>query len=223
MRTKKYELLIFDFDGTLCATHNAIIEAMKQTFEFYKQPILDIDKITTTIGKSLEDTLFILSDGKLIKNEAVVKEWIKTYRDFYSSIWKEHTSLFDNVKEICADYIQKGIKIVVISNKGLDAINGALNYYGIMEYVSFVVGDEKGINKKPDSMPYDKIIEPNFPEIKKENILMIGDTDADLEFAKNINVDACWCKYGYGNIKKCEELKPKYSITSFNELIKVVG
>ena len=218
----KYKLLIFDFDGTLCATHDAIINSVTKTFEYYNiQPPMG-DSIKSTIGKSLEDAFAILSGGEISRNDKILKEWVIKYREIYSRIWADHTFLFENVKYLLSKFVESGIHIVVISNKGAEAVNSALCHYGIKEYISFIAGDIKGVNKKPDPMPYNKIIKPEFPDVAKKNILMVGDTETDLEFAKNIKVNACWCKYGYGDFEKCMELNPEYSISSFLKLDNIV-
>lgn len=216
----KYKLVIFDFDGTLFNTHEAIIYCVTKTFEKFNKKVPDAKNIFQTITKgiSLDETfkqLINTQDEKAINN---IQEWVDTYRTIYSAEGGPRTKPFDHAKVVLQHIHSQGIIIVVISNKGVDAINTALTTHGLKEFVTLVVGDTKGINKKPDRMIFDKIIQPSFASEKAEEIIVIGDTTADLLFAKNIGVDACWAKYGYGDHEQCKSCGSAYTIQGLQEL-----
>lgn len=223
MPGQKYKLAIFDFDGTLFATHEAIIHCIKKTFSIYEKAIPSHDVIYQTITKGigLEDTFnFLLStmtNGEHDEKYNVL-DWVKTYRTIYKNENELLVKPFDHVKDTLEHIKQTDTEIVIISNKGIDAINSTLEKFQLKQYITLVVGDTKNIKKKPDPMIYNQLIQPKFLEIERHEILMIGDTSADLLFAHNIGAAACWAKYGYGNAEECNKLKYTYSINGLDEI-----
>lgn len=214
----KYKLVIFDFDGTLFATHEAIIHCISKTFEEFKQTVPSRDAIyqTITAGIGLEDTFIRLGANKESKN--IGDPWVERYREIYKKEGDAYSKPFDHVKATLEHIYNTNIPIVVISNKGIDAINAALEKHELKKFITLVVGDTKGVKKKPDPMAYDQIIKPQFKDIKPSEILMVGDTSADLQFAKNIGADACWATYGYGSQEECRKLTISYSISGLQDM-----
>jgi len=216
-----YKLVIFDFDGTLFATHEAIIHSIIKTFEVYKKPIPSRDSIYQTITKgiALDETFKLLDinyDHKEAKNFS--QKYIATYRAVYKKEGESKARPFANAKETLEYIHEKGIPIVVISNKGIDAINYALKKYELKTFITLAIGDTPEMKKKPDPMVFNKIIQPQFKDIQPEEILVIGDTVADLLFAKNIGAHGCWATYGYGAEEECQNFKSTYRIKTLQEV-----
>ncbi|MHB1949204.1 MAG: HAD family hydrolase [Gammaproteobacteria bacterium] len=219
---KRYKLVIFDFDGTLFATHEAIIHCIHKTFETYKKPKPSDEAIYKTItkGMGLEQS-FNLLDTAPEKSLDELHQWIEIYRDFYRRDGDAKTQPFGDVKGILQYVHSTGAIIIIVSNKGPNAINSALEKYDLMQYITLVVGDTKGIKKKPDPMIFDEILKPKFNDIDPNEILVIGDTSADLLFAKNIGADGCWAMYGYGIHEECDAINPVHRIRELQEITKL--
>lgn len=232
MPMKQYKLVIFDFDGTLFATHEAIIHCIIKTFEKYNKQAPSRDSIYETITKGigLEDTFRHLnptldqkfSDTKDEKHVNETTQWISTYREFYKNEGEKITQPFDNAKDVLEHLHLAEIAVVIISNKGIEAISSALDKFGLKSFISLVIGDTKGMKKKPDPMVFNEIIKPKFKEILSSEILMIGDTLADLLFAKNIGSDSCWATYGYGVHNECQSATPTYQANSLLDITSII-
>ncbi len=217
----KYKLVLWDFDGTLCATHEAIIHCMQETFKKFRVPTPDRARLYDTITKgiSLEKSFEILIPSSEAKRELInIQQWVDTYREFYKTDGLGKSSLFEHAHSTFANMHGSGIIIVVVSNKGIVAVNTALDHYKLRQYTSLVIGDTQGIKKKPDPMAYTQLIQPKFKEILPSQTLVVGDTVADLLFAKNIGADSCWASYGYGVPDECRQHNPTYTIKSLNEM-----
>lgn len=220
---KQYKLVIYDFDGTLFSTHEAIIHCVNKTFEAYQRPLPSREDIYETItkGMALHDS-FNLLDTNSQKSSEEILQWIDVYREFYHRDGDAKTEPYDNVKDILHYTQSTGATNVIISNKGPRAIHSSLEKYELKQYITLVVGDTPGMKKKPDPMIFNEIIRHQFNEINSHEILVIGDTPADLLFAKNIGADGCWVTYGYGVPEECERIVPTYTVNHLSEIKGIV-
>ena len=77
-----YKLLILDFDGTLCATHDAILFCIKRTYETLHMTIPNHDFIDETIraGLGMEKSLEILSPNL---TQQQIHQLLSTYEAIY--------------------------------------------------------------------------------------------------------------------------------------------
>jgi phosphoglycolate phosphatase len=81
-----------------------------------------------------------------------------------------------------------------------------------------VFGDEPNLPKKPDPAILTGHILPRYPDLRQDHILIVGDTETDILFAKAAGVASCWASYGYGEPERCRELKPDHVITTIEQL-----
>ncbi len=221
----KFKLIILDYDGTICDTRKAIVYSIKETFRFYNYEIPLEGKIMELIsrGISLTETFSLLSNE--IKSSDF-EQWIIKYREIYKIEGDNHSILYKNVYQTLNGLFLKNIPIVVLSNKGISAINQSLKKFNLDPFISLIIGDgysEKKIEPKPNPMVFNEVIKPKFLDVLNENILMVGDTKADVDFANNCNIKSCWASYGYGSATIATETSPHFTIYSFDEIQKIVS
>lgn len=215
-----YKLIILDFDGTLFATHEAILFCIKKTYESLGKTIPNHDFADETIraGLGMESTLKTLSPEL---SDAEIQKLLETYETIYLQEGERKSTPFSKADDVLAKLYTAGFILTVVSNKAIAAVNAALEHFKLSQYMSMVVGDTKILRKKPDPMAYTDFLKPKFSSILPHEILMVGDTPADLRFAQNIGADSCWAEYGYGDAKACRALKPKYSIRHLTDILTI--
>ncbi|AMM50080.1 hypothetical protein TH61_01290 [Rufibacter sp. DG15C] len=218
-----YKVLIFDFDGTLCATQDSILYSFQRTFAHFKTEAPTPKQIMEAVstGGSLPELLPGLHPS-LSKQEAT--EWVHTYRHIYSTEAGQFTTLFEGTEQMLDAAKDAGIRNVVISNKGQRAIEEALSHFSIAHHFDLVIGDNPDLplQKKPHPMAFQEVIIPHYAGVSREQFLMVGDTHVDLGFANNARIDSCWARYGYGNTALCLQEKPKHTIASLHDLLPVI-
>lgn len=222
---KKYKMTIFDFDGTICKTEQAIVHCILKTFETFGEakPKKEIVKETVSTGVGLKETFELLDPIYFDTKTNDIKQWIITYREIYKQESLDKISLFDGVEKIFENLHKDRTSIVVVSNKGKEAVETAIDKFGLSNYVSLIVADT-GEMKKPDPKIYYEYILPKLGDtVKKSEVIIIGDTPSDLLFAIKVGVDSCWAAYGYGDKGKCNLLNPKYTIDSIAELNNILS
>ncbi|GAA4316056.1 HAD family hydrolase [Nibribacter koreensis] len=214
-----YKVLIFDFDGTLCHTKDSILYSFNKTFSQHKAVAPTEQEIMQAVstGGSLPEILPILHPSL---TPQVLMNWVQTYRHIYSTEAGHYTTLFEGTEFVLEAARKAGIRNVVISNKGQRAIEEALVHFNIASYFDLVIGDnpEVPLKKKPHPMAFLEVVAPNYPDISKDEFLMVGDTHIDLAFGNNARIDACWAQYGYGNPTLCLQEAPAHTVQNMAEL-----
>lgn len=228
-------LVIFDFDGTLCDTHESMSHSIKRTF----------DKLSPTQGPSQSEVHKYISSGTGLSetfqaltsllgidfDTAREAEWIATYRQIYASEGQRLIKPYPGAEELLQHISQRNIPVGIVTNKGVAAVMTALKNSGLAKYIrpELVVGDSTpGATRKPDTSSYDNILVPalkevlGVPALDTSKVLEVGDTVADILFARNIGAKSCWCRFGYGDIKACEELAPDFTVASLGEVIPII-
>jgi phosphoglycolate phosphatase len=192
-------LCILDFDGTLCGTHDAIAFCIDRTFDHYDVPRPSVERREAVIetGVVMAEAMAILNAGTRHEDDA--RQWAATYRALYREHGIAHSHLFPGVAEALAQLKASGRTLVIASNKAPASVEIALVYYGLASFIDLSVCDPQGVPKKPDPASYTRLIAPVFPGIEPHEIVMVGDTAADLGFARNIGAYFAWASYGYGD------------------------
>jgi len=214
-----FRVVVFDYDGTLFDTRRAIVHCIQRTFAEAGWPSPDVDAIAATVktGIPLHDTLTAL-EQRLEGDRGVIEETVGVYRKIYlaeaAPFLRPYLGVIETLQRLHAD----GIKNLVISNKGSAAILKSLHESGLSSFVDMVFGDEPNLPKKPDPAILTGHILPRYPELRKDQILIVGDTETDILFAKAAGIASCWASYGYGEPERCRELRPDHVITAIEQL-----
>ena len=207
---------IFDFDGTLLRTDRAIKHCILHVLNGHGFSSAMADKLNHLIstGTTLKITFL-----KLGISDESVDLCIKQYREIYKTEGDALSELFPNVYSTLALSRKMGYKNVVLSNKGIDAVRRGLLRFELDKVVDLIVGESAGIAPKPNPDIYEKIISTALAIDNTEKVYVVGDTAADIQFAKNIAAKSCWVTYGFGNIVECTSLAPQFTLNSIEELI----
>lgn len=218
----RYSVLLFDYDGTLCDTRQAIGYSLRRTFQELgglelAEPVL---RAVVEQGLPLSETLLRLHPGA---TEPLPPVWVETYRNIYQAEAEKLVVPFPGAQEVLAAAVAQGCTVIIISNKGLAVLENSLQRLGLRECASLVLGDDPAATPalplKPDAALFTHRIQPRFPQATPAATLMIGDTVTDLQFARNCGIAACWAAYGFGDAAACAALQPAHRISSLAELL----
>ncbi|KAF7116911.1 hypothetical protein CNMCM5793_005541 [Aspergillus hiratsukae] len=227
------DLIILDFDGTIFDTREAIQHAAKLTFTTllpaYEIPYAKARRLMAT-GAGLPETFRALHPDPSTFDE---EKWVSTYRFLYATHEEKFTRPFPGLRELLAGLHARGIRIAIVSNKAVPAIKAALARTELLEFVPemLIIGDEiPGFKRKPDGASFAEVLVPRLKavygegfEVEPGRVLMVGDTMADLKYARNIGARVCWCRFGQGDKEECELLKADYAVDSLAEVLEIAA
>jgi phosphoglycolate phosphatase len=218
-----FSLVIFDYDGTLFDTRLAIVHCMHRALVQRGRATPSRSAVEEAVGTgaTLPDTLLLL-DPRLRHDHATLEELVVSYRAFYRDEGATQLRPYPGVGETLQHLHLGGITCAVVSNKGIEAIRRSLDATGLSTTIDFVVGDQPGTPKKPDPSVVTSLIAPRYG-LRREEMLIVGDTELDIEFAKQTGIASCWASYGYGKAASCRALEPDYEISSIGQLREIVA
>ena len=211
-----YKAVIFDFDGTLADTLNDVTLCMQETFEAFGDKCTDRVDVKRTMGLPLEAAFAELRSKD--SDPADIAERVEHYRRLYARQGGVHTRLYPGVQKVLHGALKVGIQSLVVSNKGHDAIDAALKSLGIANTIARVFAVDTVRFRKPDRRLYQEEIKPVLENPSDAEVLVVGDSESDLIFARNSGLASCWAAYGYGDASACQQLNPDIVIHAFDEL-----
>lgn len=182
-------IILFDLDGTLIDSTDAILECFHHSFEVYSYPKQDDEAIKALIGHPLD----VMYAGLGVPQERVW-DFVATYKECYRKISTQKTSLLKSAKEavlLANEFASLGI----VTTKTGEYSQVLMKYFDLMDYFKVLIGREDVTHPKPDAEPILKALE-SFETDKKE-IWMIGDTKMDLISAKAAGVHSIGVLSGY--------------------------
>ena len=208
---KKYELLVFDWDGTLLDSTGAIVDAVKAACRDLGQPEPADAHARQVIGLGLSDAL---RHSAPYLSEALFPQMIERYRFHYLS--RDHDlCLFDGISELIAELHQAGFQLAVATGKSRVGLDRALLHSGLGGYFSATRSADECFSK-----PHPQMLEELMGELSvaSERTLMIGDTTHDLQMAINANVDGLAVAYGAHPADALDALSPVARLCNSSEL-----
>lgn len=193
------KVILFDLDGTLIDSTEAILESFGVAFESFGVNIPSSEEIKSHIGHPL-DIMF----ANLGVEEKEVDSFVVKYKDHYKDISKEKTFLLPNALK-AVELASRHARLGVVTTKTGIYSKVLLEHLGLMDFFEVLIGREDVINPKPHPEPIQKAIS-FFDNIDKNNCFMIGDTCMDIKSAKNAMINGIGITSGYatiGQLKEC--------------------
>lgn len=220
-----YSTLLFDYDGTLCDTRQAIYHSLQQVFRLHRAPVpttAALDEVVT-LGLPTLEILYLLHPAGA---EADVAAWVPAYRAIYAAEGEPLVQPFAGAPAVLAELQAAGYGLAYVSNKNIVTLGTSLDRLDLRRYASLIVGEGSfpggsGALKPAPDMFYEAV-QPHFLGTPAANMLMIGDTPSDLLFARSAGVPACWAAYGFGDAVTCLALGPQHHISDVRDVLDLV-
>ncbi len=181
--------ILFDLDGTLIDSTEAILDGFYHTFERFGQNPPPKENILALIGHPLD---FMFAHLGIKKN---VEKYVQTYKERYRIISKQKTTLLPQAKEAIAEAAQFATLGIVTTKTGLYS-KELMEHFSLMHYFGCLIGREDVINPKPHPEPIFKAM--HRLKAHPEHTWMIGDTCLDMEAANAAGIASIALKCGYG-------------------------
>ncbi|MBR5128161.1 MAG: HAD-IA family hydrolase [Roseburia sp.] len=209
----KYELVIFDLDGTILDTLEDLADSMNHALAKYGYPTRTIDEVRSFVGNGL-----LMLTRKAIAPETD-EEMIQTVLAEQKAYYKEHcadkTKPYEGIMELLDALKANGCKLAVVSNKADYAVQILCEQYfpGIFH---LTVGEKEGVRRKPAPDSVNTVLKEL--QVERVNAVYIGDSEVDIETAENAQMQAVLVDWGFRDAKFLEEKGAKTLVHTVKEL-----
>ena len=188
----KYNTYIFDLDGTLLST----LEDLKNSCNFalvsFGLPERTLEEVRQFVGNGIE-LLMKRAVPNNTDNELFTKVF-KTFKEHYLIHNLDTTRPYDGVLEMLDELNRSGKNVAVVSNKFYEAtVELCHHFFG--DRVRVAIGERSDIRKKPAPDTVDEAFK--LLGVSRENAVYIGDSDVDLETARNSNLPCISVLWGF--------------------------
>jgi 2-haloacid dehalogenase len=233
---KRYDIFLFDADGTLFDYDMAEANALKIMFDYcgldYSEAVRSkYREINSRVWKSYEKGEITKTELQTLRftrlfNEIGVSYDVNHFNEMYINELGKGSFLIDGALEICGEITSRNQpgadkKIYIVTNGILATQKARIERSAIKEYISgFFVSEFIGY-QKPHSLYFEYVFS-HIPQTSKSNILIIGDSiSADIAGGNNAKIDSCWFNR-FGDINDTDII-PTYEINSLSELKKYIS
>lgn len=188
----KYELLVFDMDGTILDTLEDLKNSMNHTLRLHHMPERTLDEIRSFVGNGI----LTLIQRAVVTGTTDEKIW-EIQKEFMAH-YKEHcadfTKPYDGVISLIQELRNRGYKTAVVSNKADGAVQELCVQY-FPNLFDLAIGERPEMAKKPaPDMVHLALEQLGY---SKHQAVYIGDSDVDVATARNSELDMIAVDWGF--------------------------
>lgn len=205
------KVIIFDFDGTIADTLDAIVSITNRLAEEfgYKQTSQE----DLAILKNLTSRQIIKQSGvSIFKIPFLIK---KVKAELNNEI--QELSAFIGIKEAFIELKSQGNRLGIVTSNSKENVTAFLHKNGLQELFDFIYSAPTIFGK---SKVINRIVKTE--NIKLEDVIYVGDETRDIEAAKKTHIKAIAVTWGFNSKEVLAEQNPDFLIHQPNELIEAI-
>jgi phosphoglycolate phosphatase len=210
---KRFDLLVFDWDGTLMDSAAHIAAALQAAFRDLGLQVPSTEAARHVIGLGLQDAMIYLNPGLDRRRYAEVSD---RYRVHFLA-GDQDVGLFPNVAEGIPALNREGYLMAVATGKSRRGLDRSLLATGLAPYFHSSRCADEGFPK-----PHPEMLQVIMSMLgaSPDRTLMIGDTTHDLQMAQNAGVPAVAVAYGAHLSDDLENMNPLACLRSFDQVMR---
>lgn len=190
------DTLIFDLDGTLLDTLLDLCDSANYALKECNFPERNITEIKNFIGNGVE--MLIRRAVPKDTEEPKIQECLSLFKIHYLHNSRNLTKPFKGIIQMLQNLKKKGFKTAVISNKFDRAVKKLCDDY-FCGLIDAAIGESVDTPPKPSPDGINKILK--LLNSDKNKSIMIGDSEVDIETAKNAGIYSIGVLWGYRDEK----------------------
>jgi len=211
IKEKSTKGIIFDLDGTLIDSYQALYLAFRHTYQNMGLAPLSFDEVQRVVGHGLSNTL------RDLLGEERVPEALRLFRQKYEEVLRPYTFLLPGAREVLEALHGRGIKLAIATNKLGRFSREIFEHFGLDKLFAIIVGDEDVSQNKPHPEMLLHAIEKMG--LRKEEVIFVGDSSIDIQTAKNAGVRVFAVPTGVTKREDLEKSQPAAVLNSLLDLL----
>jgi phosphoglycolate phosphatase len=211
MSRKRFDLIVFDWDGTLMDSTGMIVKCIQASAKDLGLPVPSDQAAAYVIGLGLHEAMQTVLPGADPQDHM---RMVERYRYHYLSKDQQLT-LFSGVREMLEDLARQGYLLAVATGKSRAGLNRALSESSLGPLFNATRCADETFSK-----PHPAMLEQLVDELGQETLrtVMIGDTTHDLQMAINAGTSSIGMRHGAHSVSELQALQPLYIAESIPDL-----
>lgn len=213
----KYKAVIFDLDGTLLDTLEDLADSVNHVLKEAGYPTRTIEEVRAFVGNGIRKLIerSVPESTPISAIDIVHKNFIEYYREHCM----EKTKPYEGIMELLHTLQNTGCKIAVVSNKADYAVKILCEKY-FNHIFDAALGEQSGTPKKPAPDSVYKVLETLH--VSPSESVYVGDSDVDIQTARNSNMDEIIVTWGFRDETYLEEQGAKVLVSNPIELLNLI-
>ena len=214
----KVKCAVFDLDGTLINTITDLGNACNYVIKKHNfSASWSEDDYKKFVGNGMRKLVERAFDHSLSKAELEV--CLKEFMEYYNKTYLDNTRPYDGIKEQLQLLKDKGIKLAVVTNKAEKAAKEIVEFLFGEGTFDVIIGQREGLPTKPD--PEGVFIALKELNCTPDEAIYFGDSNVDMQTAKNANIRAVAVTWGFRSYEELAELSPYKIINNPTQIIEL--
>lgn len=213
----KYELAIFDLDGTILNTLDDLADSLNHVLSQHGFPQHTADEVRMMVGNGILNLIKCALPNNT--EQTTIEAVYADFNAYYKLHSADKTKPYDGISEMLQQLKANGVKLAVVSNKADYAVQDlCIKYFGGV--FDAVAGEKTGVPKKPAPDGVNNILA--VLGIERKNSVYIGDSDVDLQTAANSEMDCIAVNWGFRDEELLRESGAELIVSSPDEIVEII-
>ncbi len=214
---ERFEAVVFDLDGTLLNTLEDLTDSVNVALRAYHCQEKSIEQVRTYVGNGIRKLIERCLEGG--ENHPDFEAIFTAFKEHYKDNCQNKTRPYDGVIELLRTLKAQGKKLAIVSNKADFAVKELNNYY-FGEFNMVAIGESENVARKPaPDTVYQALKELN---VTKDKAVYIGDSDVDVQTAKNAGLTCISVLWGFRDRALLEQNGAKYFANNCAEVLDLI-
>ncbi|MEE3320585.1 MAG: HAD-IA family hydrolase [Pseudomonadota bacterium] len=215
--TLKYDLVIFDWDGTVMDSTGRIVSCMHLAAEDLALPSLPDQTVRDIIGLGLPEAIATLYP---VLNAADIERMRDRYAFHFVEAESTPSALYPGAEDVLTLLREQELKLAVATGKSRKGLQRVWGNTGLDRYFHSSRCADESRSKPEPHMVLELLEEMAVPA---ERAIVVGDTTFDLEMARNAGVDRVAVSYGAHPVERLLPCEPLAVIDKLNDLLPLLA
>lgn len=221
---EKFDLLLFDLDGTLIDTAAEIAGAVNDTLADFELPPIPDAEVKDWIGLGAHETLrralaraaALQGQGETMP-DGIYDQALGPYDRHYAVRCGTDSAPYPDTMAALARLRHLGKRLAVVTNKPVEAAEASLSAHGLRPFFDLVIGGDSLPTCKPDPAGVEHCL--NHFAVPPARALFIGDSSIDTAAARNAGIEVWLLPHGYNMGQPLTSCAPDRILTGFADFL----
>lgn len=214
---KKYNVILFDLDGTLTDPGVGITNSVAHALAKYGISVEDRAELYKFIGPPLTES-FEKFYG-FSSEEA--KQAVEYYREYYKVKGIYENSVYAGIEKLLETLNENGKTLIVATSKPEIFAKEVLRHFGLDKYFFYIAGGNLDGTRTVKAEVIDYALNAGGVA-DKSTVVMVGDREHDIIGANKNGVDSIGVLFGYGSREELEAAGASYIAETVEDIEKII-